>query len=145
MSIAVPRITAPPARIVLVALVVGLAVGAIACAAALAGGSGHRVHAQGTDSPLVSAPGPHIGREAAEPGARHGDPLIGPAAPLNHESSESTGILTESHPGMACVVTIDLDVAEAVTPAMAGRFDIPRPTLPVDCVVDLDPPVPRHS
>jgi hypothetical protein len=46
---------------------------------------------------------------------------------------------------MACVVTVDLDVAEAVTPAMADWFDIPRSTLPVDRVVDLDPPVPRHS
>jgi hypothetical protein len=82
---------------------------------------------------------------AAEPGAGIGDPLLGPAATLGDERSGSTGTWTESHPGMACVVTVDLDVAEAVTPAMADWFDIPRSTLPVDRVVDLDPPVPRHS
>jgi hypothetical protein len=81
----------------------------------------------------------------AEPGDSNGDRLSGPLAPSDDGRSESTGTSTEGHPGMACVVTVDLDVAEAVTPVMAGWFDLPRPTLPVDRVVDLDPPVPRHS
>lgn len=65
--------------------------------------------------------------------------------PGNDTGSGSAGTGIDGHPGMACVVTVDLAVDETVTPVIAGRFDTARETLPVDCVVDLDPPVPRSS
>lgn len=99
----------------------------MACAAGLAEGSGHRVHAQGQDTLVASATGTHDDRAIAEPGAA------------------GAGTWIEGHPGMACVVTVDLDVEEVVTPVMAGWLDMAREMLPVDCVVDLDPPVPRSS
>ncbi len=46
---------------------------------------------------------------------------------------------------MACVVTVDLDVAEAVTPVVTARFDGQRADPLAECVGEVDPPVPRHS
>lgn len=139
------RVTAPLSWLVLAAVVVGVAIGAMACAAGLAEGFGHRVHAQGTEAIVASVTGSHNGHVAAEPGNVGGDPVLGSASPGNEARSGAAGTWVEGHPGMACVVTVELDVDETVTPVMAGRFDTEHAILPVDCVVDLDPPVPRAS
>lgn len=132
---------------VLAAVVVGVAFGALACAAGLAEGSGHRAHAQGTDTLVAPAMGSHDGHVTAEPGAAGEDSLtlLWATVPANDTRSGPAGASIEGHPGMACVVTVDLDVDESVTPVVTGWFDTPRATRPVDCIADLDPPVPRSS
>lgn len=150
-SMAVPdtalrlRVTAPLSWMVLAAIVIGLAVGALACAATLAGGSGHLVHAQGQPTLLAPSAESHDGHVTADTGAAGEDPLLGPVELGNVTRSESAGPGTQGHPGMACVVVVDLDVAELVTPLVADWFDSPRATPPGECVGDLDPPVPRFS
>ena len=137
--------TAPSSWVILAAVVVGVAFGAMACAAGLAEGSGHRVHAQARDTGVTPATRSHDAHVAAEPGAAGEGAHLAPVAPGNDTRSGPDGGWIDGHPGMACVMTVDLDVDDIVTPVMAGRFDTAREMLPVDCVVDLDPPVPRPS
>ena len=140
-----PRVTAPLSWLVLAAVVVGVAFGAMACAAGLAEGSGHRVHAQGQDTLVAPATGSHDGHATAAFGAAGEARSPGSATAGNDERSGSAGTSIEGHPGMGCVMTVDLDLDETVIPVMAGRSDTERAILLVDYVVDLDPPVPRSS
>lgn len=137
-----PRVTARLAWIVLAAVVVGLAVGALACSASLARGSGHLAHAQpGTTAPARESHHGHVVNDTAPTE----DPVVERADAPDDSGSGSIGRATEGHPGMACVVMVDLDVAESAIPLVSTRFDDARATAPGECIGDLDPPVPRSS
>lgn len=152
------RVVAPLSWSVLAAVVVGLAMGALACAAALGGGSGHVVHA-GTMSPGAA---PHDAHDEAHHEVHHqghhevhhgghvvvvaGDePLARSPAAAGDTSSGPVVPGSQGHPGMACVVVVDLVVHDSVLPGPTGRVDPPRPAPPGECIGDLDPPVPRFS
>ena len=103
------------------------------------------MHAQRLDTLVAPATGSHDGHVTAEPDAAGEDEVLR-SAPLGTDSrSGPADALVDGHPGMACVVTVDLEVEEMVAPVMGVWFETPHASRPVDCVVELDPPVPRSS
>lgn len=124
---------------VLAAVVVGLAVGALACSAALAAGSGHLVHAQ---APIASSDDGHGTVHDAAEGAA---PLAASVGAGYDTQAGSAGTGGQGHPGMACVVTVELDLAAVATPVVTARFEGSRLAPLPECVGDVDPPVPRFS
>jgi len=140
-----PPVTGLLVWTVLAAVVVGLAVGALACSAALAGGSGHLVHAQASTTHVAPATPSHGVHGTAHFAADGAEPLVGSTGDGHDTGPGSAGTGDQGHPGMACVVTVDLDVAEAVTPVVTARFDGQRADPLAECVGEVDPPVPRHS
>lgn len=140
-----PRVSAPLSLMVIAALVIGIAIGALSCVAGLAGGAGHQVHAQETPAPRALASGPHGGHASAVPGAATEDPSLQPEARSSDTRPGSADPATQGHPGMACVATIELHVPESGAPVTAGWFHTPWTASPADCISDLDPPVPRIS
>lgn len=125
--------------VVLASIVVGVLVGAMACAAGLSAGDHGSVHAVATaDGPSVDgAHHPHhahvpVGAEAAA------------AAPIPvHGDGVST--VEQSHPGMACVVAVDLRFPDPVVRSSTGTVAHEAVSSPADCPPELDPPVPRSS
>ena len=133
------RLSAPATQLVaLVAVAFGLLFGAMACAAGLAGG-GHgtversaleldetpKAHADHVDSMAESESQPM-------PPGDHGD----------HSGSTSTPV---SHPGMACVLSVDLPFPEVSSVSISDSSEIPLMGLSAGCPADVDPPVPRFS
>lgn len=120
---------------VLAAIVVGVLVGAMACAAGL-GGGGHRgAHAASAEGHLDVTVAHHEHRPAAAHTA------LDPAWPADG----GDGAPAQGHPGMACVVSVELrfpdPVARSTTGAVTGHA---VPSL-AECLPELDPPVPRLS
>lgn len=140
--------TAPPARpplaaplswcIVLVAVAFGLVFGAMACAADLAGGVAHGA----TGSSTIDT------HEMPSAHADHPAPTAEPAlqpTPAGDHGDHSGGTSTGGHPGMACVVSVDLHVPEASPVSISDSSEIPPIVMSAGCPDDVDPPVPRSS
>ncbi len=134
------RLCALPVKlIVLVAVAFGLLFGAMACAAGLAGGVAHG--AAEVSSPEADVmPGRH---------ADHSDSMREPEAkpmpPEDHGDHSGIASTPGSHPGMACVVSVDLHFPEASSAVISGSSEITLLGLRAGCPADVDPPVPRFS
>lgn len=131
---------APPSQwVVLVAVAVGLLFGALACADSLAGGVGHGV----TERPAL---------ETHEPPMAHADHVASmaqseprPTQPGDHGDHSGSSSMAGSHPGMACVVSVDLHFPEASSVSISDLHDFPQTPMNTGCPADVDPPVPRFS
>ena len=134
------RPSAPPSQwVVLVAVAFGLLFGALACAAGMAGGVAHRVtqpsvrEIDGLSMVHAGHPAPALESESSStPLGGHGD----------HSGSPSTA---GNHPGMACVVSVDLQTPEASPVSISDAHEIPLMGMSTGCPNDVDPPVPRFS
>lgn len=140
--IAVPadlRLSSPPTRwMVLAALAFGLLFGALACVAGLASGVAHGVaHPAGLD--VVGLPAEHAAHVApmieAAPSASHGD----------HGDRSEHPSTSGNHPGMACVVSVDLRFPEPTSPSISDSHEVLLLGLRSGHPADVDPPVPRCS
>lgn len=132
--------------IVLVAVVAGLLFGAIACAASLSVGHAHAGPATATN-PAASSPSDghaaHRGGPVqvdADPSARslptHG------AGRAGHSGDVST---TGSHPGMACVVSVDLRFPQPSSASVSESCVTIAAGMTTEWSADVDPPIPRSS
>lgn len=133
------RMSAPAGQLVaLVAVALGLLFGAMACAAGLAGGGHGTVERSAVElDEMPMAHADHLTAMAESesqhlPSGGHGD----------HSGNLST---PGSHPGMACVVSVDLNFPEASSVSISDSFEIPLMGMSVGCPADVDPPVPRFS
>lgn len=138
-----PLVDRSTTALVLVAIVLGLVLGAMTCAAGLADGTGHVTHA--AVEPAVAAS--EIVRHPAEPGSHdHGTPAT--PSPTNAGGDASPVLPSapaEGHPGMACLVPVDL---RFLGPTVATTSDVCAPLAPLtiaDGIGEVDPPVPRTS
>jgi zinc transporter ZupT len=134
------RLSAPPPQwLVLVAVALGLLFGAMTCVAGLAGGV-----AQGASQPSVleidGGTMAHAGHLAllAETEAQS-------TPPGDHGGHSGSTHMASSHPGMACVVSVDLHFPEASSALLSDRHEIPLLAMSSGCPADVDPPVPRFS
>lgn len=133
------RLSAPPPRwFVLVAVAVGLLSGAMACVTGLAGGVAH------------SAPQPSVVRidGLTTSHAGHPAPLAESAsqlAPAGAGDRPAGTSMAGSHPGTACVVSVDLHFPEASSAVVSDPYEIPLLAMNTGCPADVDPPVPRFS
>ncbi len=132
-------------RAVLVAVLVGVAFGALTCVAGMAGGNGHSAHADARVEQHSPAGDSHADHSAA---AR----VVEAAAASQHAASEgndgghrSTTSANQIHPGMACVVSLDLRFPEPTPTSVTDAVDNPVTPERSDCVADVEPPVPRIS
>lgn len=129
------RPCAPAGRMfVLMALAFGLLFGALACAAGMAGGVAHGA------APALDAPA------AAHPD--HAAPNLGPEAqsrPGGHADHSDSTSMAGSHPGMACVVSVDMHFPETSAVSISDSFETPLQAMSAGCSAEVDPPVPRFS
>lgn len=135
------RLSAPSThKVVLLAVAFGLLFGALACAAGPAGGGvGHGAVEPTTLEP-DGAPMEHADHVA--PIAKSGSQSVPLGDHGGHSGSASTA---ESHPGMACVVSVDLHFPEATAVSISDSSAVPLLGLSAGCPADVDPPVPRFS
>lgn len=139
------RTTTPLRWVLLVAVFVGVALGAMTCAAGLAYGQGHSGHAAAA-APVGGGTDHGAGHSVAHPDHPSADVVLdAPAAPVGDASGRSPVAAVQGHPGMACVVAVDLQVADTSVVTMTQPFDSPVPAALADGIADLDPPVPRRS
>ncbi|MAT06689.1 MAG: hypothetical protein CL424_16760 [Acidimicrobiaceae bacterium] len=135
------RPSAPPVQwVVLVAVAFGVLFGAVACAAGMAGGIAHG----GTTLPSVVEDD-----DLSMAHAGHPAPVMEPESQLtpsgdngDHSGSAST---TGNHPGMACVVSVDLRAPDASFASISDSYEVPLMGMTAGCPADVDPPVPRFS
>lgn len=133
------RLSAPPAKLlVLVALAFGLLFGAMACAAGLAVGVAH-------GAAEVSSPDADVMPRHADHSDSTGDPESEPMPPVDHGDHSGSSSTPGNHPGMACVVSVDLHFPEATAVAISDSSEITLLGLSAGCPADVDPPVPRFS
>lgn len=132
-------------RVVLAAVVVGVAVGAMACAAGMAAGGGHRAHIAAAEADRSPSEDSHAGHSSQAPDAEIGAAPERPAAQGNNGTDRSTASQLQSHPGMACVVSVDLRLLEPTLTSVSDIVDVPAAAKRSNCVADLEPPVPRIS
>lgn len=133
------RLSAPRSQwVVLVAVAFGVLFGALACVAGMAGGVAHGATQPSVveNEHLSMAHAGHLGPEVAReshspPLGDHGD----------HSGSATTG----NHPGMACVMLVDLHTPEASSASNSDAHEILLPEMNTGCPADVDPPVPRCS
>lgn len=125
--------------VVLGAVALGLLFGAVACAAGLSGGLAHGATGV-SDSDIDVLPGWHADHsdsmswqepDSTSTGQRGGHP----------ENSSTPG----SHPGMACVVSVNLAFPEVSSAVISDSSEITLLGLSPGCPADVDPPVPRFS
>lgn len=135
-----PRLPARPShRVVLVAVAFGLLFGAVACAAGLAGGAAHSA-SQPSVLEIDGLQMAHAGHLA--PTVDAGSQRMPPGGHGDHSGSSS---MAGGHPGMACVVSVDLHFPEASPAAVSDSFEVPLVGMRTGCPADVDPPVPRFS
>lgn len=115
------------------AVVVGLVFGSLACTVAMASSAGI------AERSVVGAHLEHADAGHHGPG-HHGDVTV-PGAPSGALQADGHG----GHPGMACVVAIDLRVPGAAPITSTGSIDVRPDGACVDRLVDVEPPVPRFS
>lgn len=121
---------------VLAAIVVGLALGAMTCAAGLADGNGHAMHS-------ATEPAGHDSHPTERGSREHGSQVMQRSSSAAGDASPTT--LAEAHPGMACLIPVDLRFDG---PTVATSSDLCMPLGPVALASgsgELDPPVPRPS
>lgn len=135
------RPSAPPAQwVVLVAVAFGVLFGALACAAGMAGGGVHSATTQASVLEMDDLSMDHSGHLA--PVAESKSP---PTPPGDHGDHSGGASPQGNHPGMACVVSIDLQAPNAPSASFADSHEIPVPGMNAGCPADVDPPVPRFS
>jgi hypothetical protein len=129
------------AGLVLAAIVIGVGLGAMACAVSLASGGHGVTHVEVEAEPLT----------AASWRTDHSATVVDVAFGVSPESEAASGddrlptTLAQNHPGMACVVLVDLRIPDRlVLMASTALPGGPIPA-PIDCAADLDPPIPRIS
>jgi hypothetical protein len=121
--------------LVLVAVVMGVAAGSVACVAGLASGRGHEHAAAG---PVASAHADHlaVGVDAsAEAG-------VGSA---ESDADGRAATPAADHPGMSCVVEVDLRVVGEQYATICDRLDAAVVVAHADGTDGPEPPVPRTS
>lgn len=125
--------------VVLVAVAVGLLFGAIACVAGIAGGGAHSAAQPsivGFDEPPTAHPG-HVDPRAES--GPHSTPLG------DHSDHSGSTSMAGSHPGMACVVSVDMHFPEPSSIAVSDSHETQPAAMSTGCPADVDPPVPRLS
>jgi hypothetical protein len=126
----------------LVAVVFGLLWGAMACAAGLAGPGGHAAHLGGAGAAAATSPG----LEGPHDHASHLDPAGSASVPGDTPLPGGLdGSSPASHPGMACVVSVDLRFPAASATGHSNPHVTAGSVVPTGCAADVDPPVPRLS
>ena len=50
-----------------------------------------------------------------------------------------------NHPGMACVVSVDLHLPDWSSAMVSDPYEAPLLAMSTGCPADVDPPVPRFS
>lgn len=134
------RSTAPPLQwIVLAAVAVGLLFGAMACVTGLASGGAHSA-AQQSILEFDDLPTGHAGHvdQRAESGS-HSSPLE------DHGDHPASTSMAGNHPGMACVVSVDLHFPEPSAMSVSDSHETQPAAMSTGCPADVDPPVPRLS
>jgi hypothetical protein len=133
--------SAPPSQwVVLVAVAFGVLFGAVACAAGMASGVAHSgttlssVH--DADELLMEHPG-HLA-PVVEPESQ-------PMSAGGHGDHSGSASMTGNHPGMACVVSVDLRAPETSSVTFSDSYEVPLMGMSTGCPADVDPPVPRFS
>jgi hypothetical protein len=142
------RAMAPPAfevrpgrltrSLVLMAVVIGVAAGAMACVAGLASGRGHE---HGAVAPVASAHAGHSDVGVAAGVGAGVDVDVGVAGP--DDSREASG--AADHPGMSCVVEVDLEVADERVAIICDPVDTALVVARTQGSDGPEPPVPRSS
>jgi hypothetical protein len=139
VSPACSRLSAPATQLVaLVAVAFGLLFGAMACAAGLAGGGHGAVERSALE--LDEMPMAHADHLTTMTESES-QPML-PGDHGDHSGSTST---PGSHPGMACVVSVDLHFPEVSSVSISDSSEIPLMGLSTGRPADVDPPVPRFS
>lgn len=133
-----------PASFVLVAVVLGLVLGAMTCAAGLTDG-----HLHGTEAATVVD-------GAAPDRADHADHVAGShmyaaaeSAPAPHDETRShdqtRASSAENHPGMACVASVDLRFVPLAPVPASASCGIGAVETAAEWSADVEPPVPRPT
>lgn len=134
------RPSAPPAQwVVLVAVAFGVLFGAMACAAGMAGGAAHSA-TQPSVLEVDELSMDHSGHLAPVV-----EPESQPTPPREHGDHSGTPPMTGNHPGMACVVSVDLHAPETSSVTISDSYHVPLTGMNTRCPADVDPPVPRFS
>lgn len=127
----------PAHWVVLVAVAAGLLLGAIVCAAGLVGGAAHgAAHAAVVDGDATPTAHTDHAAHTSGPDSSH---------PGGHGEHSGDTSASGSHPGMACVVSVDLQFPNVSSPWDAGSHVSQPPPMTAGCSDDVDPPVPRIS
>ena len=124
--------------LILTAVVVGVFFGALACAGGLAAGNAHGT-AEPSVPPILVHPPAHAGHlgSTTRPESPH--------APAGDHGDHPASTSMTGHPGMACVVSVDLDVPEASVATVCDSYEASAAPMWADWPADVDPPVPRFS
>lgn len=135
---------APSARrVVLVAVVLGLLFGALACAAGMAGGNAHGAHQPGPVAVAPSAVDEHRAHAVRVDADATATALVAATDHLPDSSSGSS--MAEGHPGMACVVPVELRFADPSAATLSDLYEVAAAGISPDCAADVDPPIPKFS
>lgn len=132
------KATPPSHWLVLTAVMVGVFFGALACAAGLAGGNAH-----GTAEPSVPEMPVHSPAHAGHVGST--TESESPPIPAGDHGDHPVNTSMTGHPGMACVVSVDLHVPEASVATVCDSYEAAAVAMWADWPADVDPPVPRFS
>lgn len=132
-------------RAVLAAVLVGVAFGAMTCAAGMAVGNGHNTVAGAPVDQHSPAADAHADHSAVARVVEAGAASQHAASEGNDGDHRSTTSSDQNHPGMACVVSLDLRVPEPTPTSVTDAVDNSVILERSDCVADVEPPVPRIS
>jgi hypothetical protein len=122
----------------MVAIMIGVLFGAMACATSVAAGDGHGAHAPVDELRTGHSDAVQHGHAAATVAAD-----VDPSTSSDRAPEPPTS--TQGHPGMACVTSVQLHVPALVVPAGASLASARSATTPPDFVTEPEPPVPRFS